>query len=76
MVALISIAVNASVTHRDRATLTREVRAALALGVTPAEILEVCNMTSGVSVHSLTVGVPIVADLIRETDSAVPARGA
>ena len=76
VVALISIAVNASVTHRDRATLTREVRAALALGVTPAEILEVCNMTSGVSVHSLTVGVPIVADLMRETDSAVPARGA
>ena len=76
VVALISIAANASVTHMDRATLTREVRAALALGVTPAEILEVCNMTSGVSVHSLTVGVPIVADLMREADSAVPARGA
>jgi alkylhydroperoxidase/carboxymuconolactone decarboxylase family protein YurZ len=66
VVALISIAANASITHMDRATLTREVRAALALGVTPAEILEVCNMTSGVSVHSLTVGVPIVAELMRE----------
>lgn len=66
VVALISIAANASVTHRDRSALTREVRAALALGVTPAEILEVCNMTSGVSVHSLTVGVPIVAELMRE----------
>jgi alkylhydroperoxidase/carboxymuconolactone decarboxylase family protein YurZ len=76
VVALISIAANASITHMDRATLTREVRAALGLGVTPAEILEVCNMTSGVSVHSLTVGVPIVAELMRETDSAVPARGA
>lgn len=53
-------------THRDRSALTREVRAALALGVTPAEILEVCNMTSGVSVHSLTVGVPIVAELMHE----------
>lgn len=74
VVALISIAANASVTHRDRAALTREVRAALALGVTPGEILEVCNMTSGVSVHSLTVGVPIVADLMRETDLA-SARG-
>jgi alkylhydroperoxidase/carboxymuconolactone decarboxylase family protein YurZ len=68
VVALISIAVNASITHMDRATLTREVRAALALGVTPAEILEVCNMTSGVSVHSLTVGVPIVAELMRDAD--------
>jgi alkylhydroperoxidase/carboxymuconolactone decarboxylase family protein YurZ len=66
VVALISIAANASITHLDRATLTREVRAALALGVTPAEILEVCNMTSGVSVHSLTVGVPIIAELMAE----------
>jgi alkylhydroperoxidase/carboxymuconolactone decarboxylase family protein YurZ len=66
VVALISIATNASVTHLDRAALAREVRAALALGVSPAEILEVCNMTSGVSVHSLTVGVPIIAELMRE----------
>jgi alkylhydroperoxidase/carboxymuconolactone decarboxylase family protein YurZ len=66
VVALISIAANASVTHLDRAALTREVRAAVALGATPAEILEVCNMTSGVSVHSLTVGVPIIAELMRE----------
>jgi len=66
VVALISIAANASVTHLDRAALAREVRAALALGVSPAEILEVCNMTSGVSVHSLTVGVPIIAELMRE----------
>lgn len=73
VVALISIAANASITHMDRATLTREVRAALALGVTPAEILEVCNMTSGVSVHSLTVGVPIIAELMRD---AVPAQDA
>jgi alkylhydroperoxidase/carboxymuconolactone decarboxylase family protein YurZ len=76
VVALIAIAANASVTHMDRATLTREVRAALALGVTPAEILEVCNMTSGVSVHSLTIGVPIIAELMREADAAVPAREA
>ncbi len=75
VVALISIAVNASVTHMDRATLTREVRAALALGVAPSEILEVCNMTSGMSVHALTVGAPIVAELMREAESPIPARG-
>jgi alkylhydroperoxidase/carboxymuconolactone decarboxylase family protein YurZ len=66
VVALVAIAANASVTHRDRAAMTREIRGALALRVTPAEILEVCNMTSGVSVHSLTVGVPIIAELMRE----------
>lgn len=74
VVALLSIAANASVTHRDRSALTREVRAALALGVTPAEILEVCNMTSGVSVHSLTVGVPIVAELVRDLAPQAAAR--
>lgn len=63
IVALVSIAANATVTHMDRPTLRREIRAALAMGVTPAEILEVCSMTAGVSVHSLTVGVPIVAAL-------------
>jgi alkylhydroperoxidase/carboxymuconolactone decarboxylase family protein YurZ len=76
VVALISIAANASVTHLDRASLAREVRAALALGVSPAEILEVCNMTSGVSVHSLTVGVPIIAELMREQSAARPAKEA
>jgi alkylhydroperoxidase/carboxymuconolactone decarboxylase family protein YurZ len=74
VVALISIAANASVTHLDRAALAREVRAAMALGVSPAEILEVCNMTSGVSVHSLTIGVPIIAELMRE-ESTPPRTG-
>jgi len=74
VVALVAIAANASVTHGDRAALTREIRAALALGVTPAEILEVCNMTSGVSVHSLTVGVPIIAELLRENPSPATAQ--
>ncbi len=69
-VSLISIAANASVTHLDRRALTREIRAALAIGVSPAEILEVCNMTSGVSVHSLTVGVPVIAELMREEAAA------
>ncbi len=68
VVALVSIVVNASITHMDRRTLTREIRAALALGVTPAEILEVCEMTAGVSVHSLTVGVPIIAALAEPAD--------
>jgi alkylhydroperoxidase/carboxymuconolactone decarboxylase family protein YurZ len=70
VVALIAIAANATVTHLDRPTLKREVQAALAMGVTPAEILEVCSMTAGVSVHSLTVGMPIVAGLMREEGKA------
>jgi alkylhydroperoxidase/carboxymuconolactone decarboxylase family protein YurZ len=63
LVALVSICANATVTHLDRPTLEREVRAALAMGVDPQEILEVVKLTAGVSVHSLTVGVPILVDL-------------
>ena len=70
MVALIAIAANATVTHMDRWTLEREIRAGLALGVTPAEILEVCSMTAGVSVHSLTVGVPVLAGLFAKERAA------
>lgn len=70
VVALVSICVNASITHLDRWTLKREIQAALAIGVTPAEILEVCSMTAGVSVHSLTVGVPIIAGLIGKGDKS------
>lgn len=66
VVALVAIASNATVTHMDRWTLAREVRAALAMGVSPSEILEVCSMTAGVSVHSLTVGVPILARLFAQ----------
>lgn len=62
-VALIAIAANASITLRDRDTLRREIRVALALGATPAEIREVCSISAGVSIHSLTVGAPIVAAL-------------
>ena len=70
VVALIAIVANATITNLDRWTLKREIAAALAIGVTPAEILEVCSMTAGVSVHSLTVGVPIVAKLIEERGAA------
>jgi alkylhydroperoxidase/carboxymuconolactone decarboxylase family protein YurZ len=70
VVALLSIVANATITHLDRWTLKREIQAALAIGVTPAEILEVVSMTAMVSVHSLTVGVPIIAKLIAEGRAA------
>lgn len=66
----VAIAACASITNRDAWSLRREVKAALAVGVTTAEILEVCSMTADVSVHSLTVGVPIIAGLIKEGLSA------
>lgn len=69
VVALVAIAANATITHMDRWTLKREIQAALAMGVRPAEILEVMMMTSGVSVHSVTEGVPVIAELMKELEA-------
>jgi alkylhydroperoxidase/carboxymuconolactone decarboxylase family protein YurZ len=64
-IALISFAVNALVTHRDEKALRRDIQAAKAAGVTPAELLDVCVQISGIGIHAITVGAPIVA-LLRE----------
>lgn len=64
--ALIMFAVNALVTHRDAAALRRDIAAAKAAGVTPEELLDVSSQVAGIGVHAITVGVPILAELIAE----------
>jgi AhpD family alkylhydroperoxidase len=65
-VALISFAVNALVTHLDGPALRRDIENAQAAGVTPYELLDVCMQIAGIGVHAITVGVPILAELIAE----------
>jgi alkylhydroperoxidase/carboxymuconolactone decarboxylase family protein YurZ len=61
---LILIAVNASTTSPRPDALRRHIRSALASGATAAEIAEVFEVTSVLGVHSLTVGVPVLLDLL------------
>lgn len=68
-VALISFAVNALVTHLDEKALRRDIQTAQAAGVTPAELLDVCLQIAGIGVHAITVGVPILAELIAEQEN-------
>ncbi|MFV0375026.1 carboxymuconolactone decarboxylase family protein [Microbacterium sp.] len=69
-VALISFAVNALVTHLDERALRRDIANAKAAGVTAYELLDVCMQIAGIGVHAITVGVPILAELIAEQEGA------
>jgi alkylhydroperoxidase/carboxymuconolactone decarboxylase family protein YurZ len=72
-VALISLSVNALVTHLDAKALRRDLIAARQAGATPAEILDVCMQIAGIGVHAITVGVPILTELLAEQSSGVSA---
>lgn len=59
---LIMIAANASVTHANPEAARAHIRSALALGVTPGQIIEVLQMASVLGVHSATISIPIAID--------------
>ncbi|MFV0375034.1 carboxymuconolactone decarboxylase family protein [Microbacterium sp.] len=66
LVALITFATDAFVTHRDEAALRRDIRAAKAAGVSPRELLDVVIQTCGAGIHAVTVGAPLLAQLMAE----------
>lgn len=67
---LIAIAVDASCTHLYAPGVRRHVRRALEVGATPAEVLSVLQMVSVLGIHSVALGVPMLAEAIAER--AVP----
>ena len=66
-VELICIAVNAACTNLQAKGTRRHIRAALAAGATPNEVLMVVKMASLLSIHSCSLGAPI---LIEEAKAA------
>ncbi|MDG3010165.1 carboxymuconolactone decarboxylase family protein [Rhodococcus sp. D2-41] len=59
---LLCIAVDASCTHMYAPGVRRHIRAALELGVTAEEILEVLKLATVVGIHSCNIGVPILVE--------------
>lgn len=59
---LIAIAVDASCTHLYAPGVRRHVRKALDVGATPTEVLQVLQMVSVLGIHSVALGVPILAE--------------
>ncbi|MGH3350476.1 MAG: carboxymuconolactone decarboxylase family protein [Nocardioides sp.] len=62
VVELLCIAVDAACTHMYAPGVRRHIRAALELGVTGEEILEVLKLATVVGIHSCNVGVPILVE--------------
>lgn len=62
VVQLLCIAVDAACTHMYSPGVRRHIRAALELGVTREEILEVLKLTSTLGIHACNVGVPVLAE--------------
>lgn len=61
---LLCIAVDAAATHMYAPGTRRHIRAALDMGVTPEEILEVLKLTTIVGIHSCNLGIPILVEEI------------
>ncbi len=63
---LIYIAVDANATHMYLPGVRQHVKAALAAGVTGAEIMEVLELTATLGIHAMNIGVPILVRVLQE----------
>jgi alkylhydroperoxidase/carboxymuconolactone decarboxylase family protein YurZ len=75
-VELVGVAVNAACTNLNPDGARRHIRAALAAGATRDEILMVLKMGSVMSIHSCSLGAPILLEEAREAGVKPAAKGA
>lgn len=69
----IYIAADASATHMFGPGVRQHVHAALGLGATPEEVMEVLELTSTVGIHAANVGAPLLLQMLAETGRELPA---
>lgn len=67
---LISVAINAAVTHLNREAVRLHIGAALRAGATAEEVIEACQLASVLGTHSMSIGVPILVDEFRTAGRA------
>lgn len=63
---LVFIAVDAAATHMYLPGVRQHIQAALRLGVTPAEIMEVIELASTLGIHAMNIGVPLLVEVLEE----------
>jgi len=63
---LIYIAVDANATHMYLPGVRQHIKAALKLGATPAEIMEVLELCATLGIHAMNIGVPILVEVLQE----------
>jgi alkylhydroperoxidase/carboxymuconolactone decarboxylase family protein YurZ len=62
----IYIAVDAAATHMYLPGVRQHIKAALKLGATPQEIMEVLELTCTLGIHAMNIGVPILVEVLEE----------
>jgi alkylhydroperoxidase/carboxymuconolactone decarboxylase family protein YurZ len=60
------IAIDANATHLYLPGVRQHIRAALKLGATPQEIMEVLELTATLGIHAMNIGVPILVEVLEE----------
>ncbi len=72
---LIAVGLSAAITNMDGTALRRHVRAALHAGASRLEILEVLKMAAILSLHSMSLGAPILIQEAKATSKELNTRG-
>ena len=62
----IYIAIDANATHLYLPGVRQHVQAALKLGATPQEIMEVLELSATLGIHAMNIGVPILVEVLTE----------
>ena len=62
----IYIAIDANATHMYLPGVRQHIRAALDLGATPQEIMEVLELSATLGIHAMNIGVPILVEVLEE----------
>ena len=62
----IYIAIDANATHMYLPGVRQHIQAALRLGATPQEIMEVLELTATLGIHAMNIGVPILTEVLVE----------
>lgn len=63
---LIYLAVDAAATHLYVPGIRQHVRAALELGASQAEVMEVLELAATLGIHAMNIGVPILVEVLEE----------
>jgi alkylhydroperoxidase/carboxymuconolactone decarboxylase family protein YurZ len=63
---LIYIAVDANATHLYLPGVRQHIKAALRVGATPQEIMEVLELAATLGIHAMNIGVPILVEVLAE----------
>lgn len=66
------LAVSASAMHLYAPGIRAHVRAALDVGATPEEIVEVLELISTVGIHAMNIGVPLLVEVLEERGRTEP----